>query len=213
MTLKRENILENIYDLFNDDATETGTSTSEGSGTLTDTSKTWTANEWAGGELTDSAGTVFNIASNTATVLTLDGSGTPASGAYTITWVYAVHRQLSSSNEVLGSNKRVLIVVDTGQTVEHLTNIENTHFMPIWIVGYVMEYDNPSTYINRLYESSMVKLYKDITRGSNAVDMVDGDLEIHDGVFSRISELVGLEPPYVAFKATYTVQYDEDRNF
>ncbi|MFA5636352.1 MAG: hypothetical protein WC977_10685, partial [Anaerovoracaceae bacterium] len=65
----------------------TGTGDSGAAGTgdagmLTDAGKAWTPDEWAGYALTDSAGDVFLVESNTATVLTV--SGTPASGAYTI---------------------------------------------------------------------------------------------------------------------------------
>lgn len=65
-----------------------GTSTSTGTNTLTDSTKTWTTNEWGpqGDQdycLIDSAGTMFAIASNTATTLTVR-SGNPASGAYYI---------------------------------------------------------------------------------------------------------------------------------
>lgn len=50
--------------------------------TLTDSSKTWVTNAWQNKYVTDSAGTDFAIVSNNATALTV--SGTPASGAYTI---------------------------------------------------------------------------------------------------------------------------------
>ncbi len=67
-----------------------GASTSVGTGTLTDTAKNWLTNEFtASGAvgatcyLIDSAGTRFEIASNTATVITVT-SGNPASGPYEI---------------------------------------------------------------------------------------------------------------------------------
>ena len=64
---------------------DTGTSTSVGAGSLTDTTKSWTVNAYAGYVLIDSTGTWFYITSNSATVLTLMGTNIPASGAYTIT--------------------------------------------------------------------------------------------------------------------------------
>lgn len=50
--------------------------------TMTDTTKAWLTNQWASYKLRDSAGAVFPIASNTATVLTV--TGTPATGNYCI---------------------------------------------------------------------------------------------------------------------------------
>jgi len=67
-----------------------GTSTSVGATTLTDSYKAWVVNEFtAGGAvgatcyLIDSAGTRFEIASNTATQITVT-AGNPAAGAYEI---------------------------------------------------------------------------------------------------------------------------------
>jgi len=61
---------------------DSGTATSVGTNSLTDTTKSWTPDEWAGSVLLDSTFTPFDIASNTATVLTVVGN--PAAGAYTI---------------------------------------------------------------------------------------------------------------------------------
>lgn len=55
----------------------TGASTS-----LTDTSKNWITNQWAGFEVLDSAGATFSISANSATALTV--VGTPATGNYVI---------------------------------------------------------------------------------------------------------------------------------
>jgi hypothetical protein len=61
-----------------------GTSTSVGLKYLTDTSKNWSSNSWAGlYKLIDSGSNVFTINSNTTNTLTL-ASGTPASGFYRI---------------------------------------------------------------------------------------------------------------------------------
>lgn len=66
---------------------DNGTSTSVGATTLSDTTKAWTVNEWAATancepyQLIDSAGTSFNVSSNTATAITV-AAGNPASGAY-----------------------------------------------------------------------------------------------------------------------------------
>lgn len=59
-----------------------GTSTSVGLNFLTDTTKTWTVNQWVGFKLYDSAGTEFAITANTATTLTV--AGTPVAGHYDI---------------------------------------------------------------------------------------------------------------------------------
>lgn len=54
-----------------------------GTTTLTDTSKAWTPNVWAGYYLVDSNGDVFEIASNSSTAITT-AAGNPASGNYGI---------------------------------------------------------------------------------------------------------------------------------
>ncbi|MFA5158049.1 MAG: tail fiber domain-containing protein [Patescibacteria group bacterium] len=65
---------------------DSGVSTSTSTNTLTDTSKTWTTNQWVGFVLRDSSAMDFMIVSNTSNALTL--SGTPAGGAYAITRGY-----------------------------------------------------------------------------------------------------------------------------
>ena len=62
--------------------------TDNGTGTgalnsFTDGTKSWTVNAWAGSTLIDKNLAKFTIASNTGTVLTV--TGTPATGAYTVT--------------------------------------------------------------------------------------------------------------------------------
>ena len=59
-----------------------GASTAVAAGSLTDTNKAWTVNEFTGHFLYDSAGSLFYIDSNTATALTIDA--TPSAGAYTV---------------------------------------------------------------------------------------------------------------------------------
>jgi len=54
-----------------------------GSNTLTDSSKSWTVNQWIGYKLRDSKGVLRNILGNTATTVTV-ALATPASGAYLI---------------------------------------------------------------------------------------------------------------------------------
>lgn len=61
---------------------DTGTSSGTGAGTLTDATKTWTINEWAGKTLQLSDGTEVVITSNTAD--TLSFTGTSVAGAYSI---------------------------------------------------------------------------------------------------------------------------------
>jgi len=61
---------------------DSGTSTSVGSGFLTDTSKSWITDEHDGAYLKDSAGVYYEITSNTDDTVSI--SGTPASGAYSI---------------------------------------------------------------------------------------------------------------------------------
>ena len=55
------------------------------SGFLTDSSAEWTTNEWQGDILTDAAGNIFQIASNSRTTLTLVQQAQPSLGAYTVT--------------------------------------------------------------------------------------------------------------------------------
>jgi uncharacterized phage protein gp47/JayE len=61
-----------------------GTATAAGVNSLSDSTKTWTTNQWAGFRLKDANDTVFTVASNTATVLTLSGGLTPNLGDYAI---------------------------------------------------------------------------------------------------------------------------------
>lgn len=62
-----------------------GDATATGPLTLTDSTKSWTTNVWQNAYLIDNNFTKYQIASNTATTLTLvAGSGTPAVGAYGI---------------------------------------------------------------------------------------------------------------------------------
>lgn len=66
---------------------DNGTMTASGS-VCTDNSKNWPVNRWAPGpdepyKLTDSAGTIFNIVSNTATTITVS-AGSPVTGTYVI---------------------------------------------------------------------------------------------------------------------------------
>lgn len=63
-------------------STSTGTSATP---SLTDSTLTMVTNAYAGRYLADSAGRQWKIVSNTGTVFTLAGTGTPASGAYTVT--------------------------------------------------------------------------------------------------------------------------------
>jgi len=64
---------------------EDGTSTATAFNSLTDSSKNWITNQWAYYKLKDSVGTTHtSIASNTATVLTLNSGTTPAAGDYQI---------------------------------------------------------------------------------------------------------------------------------
>lgn len=80
-----------------------GSSTAVGLNSLTDSSKTWTINEFAGCELMDSAGTRHAVASNTATVLALSSGLTPASGVYEALKAVAtdIVAGMSSGNKIL----------------------------------------------------------------------------------------------------------------
>jgi sulfatase modifying factor 1 len=85
-----------------------GKSTSVGAGSLTDTNKAWTADEFNGCILMDAAGERFDITDTTATVLTLStpgslGNNTPASGAYEILKAVDVNitSGMSSGNNIL----------------------------------------------------------------------------------------------------------------
>lgn len=63
-------------------STSTATSSTP---SLTDGARSMVTNAYAGRYLTDSAGRQWKVVSNTGTVFTLAGTGTPASGAYTVT--------------------------------------------------------------------------------------------------------------------------------
>jgi len=83
-----------------------GATTAVGSGSLTDGSKSWTTDEFAGMSVMDSAGSFFTINSNTGTVLTL-ASGTPASGPYVI--MRSVSTDITSG---MSSGNRILTLRD-----------------------------------------------------------------------------------------------------
>ena len=80
-----------------------GKSTSVAAGSLADTNKGWTVNQFAGNFLYDVAGSLFYIDSNTETALTIDGANTPAAGAYSILKVIAVDITggMTSGNKIL----------------------------------------------------------------------------------------------------------------
>ena len=61
-----------------------GTSTATAANSLTNSAAAMATNQYKGQYLKDSAGTLWLISSHTATVFTLGGTGTPASGAYTV---------------------------------------------------------------------------------------------------------------------------------
>jgi hypothetical protein len=62
-----------VYDLHSG-----GTITSNDTPSISDSGKTWSTNQWTGYVVIDSAGALWMVATNTATMLTLSGSGTPA---------------------------------------------------------------------------------------------------------------------------------------
>lgn len=61
-----------------------GKSTAVAAGSLTDSNKAWSTDEFAGCYLYDKAGNLYYIDSNTATTLSIDGSDTPTAGVYEI---------------------------------------------------------------------------------------------------------------------------------
>lgn len=61
-----------------------GSSTSVAAGSLADTNKAWTVDEFTGHFLYDAAGALYYIDSNTADTLSIDANDTPAAGPYTI---------------------------------------------------------------------------------------------------------------------------------
>jgi uncharacterized phage protein gp47/JayE len=81
--------------VFSSNEVENNTSTSVGSGSLTDSTKTWIANGFAGWKLYDSAGTQFTIISNTPDTITV--SGNPASGVYYIFPVVPINTAILSN--------------------------------------------------------------------------------------------------------------------
>ena len=80
-----------------------GASTSAAAGSLTDSAKAWTTDEFAGMFLYDSAGALYYIDSNTADTLSIDGADTPATGPYTVRRVVAtdITSGMSSGNRIL----------------------------------------------------------------------------------------------------------------
>jgi hypothetical protein len=92
-----------------------GKSTSVAAGSLTDSVKAWTVNEFAGCFLYDAAGSLYYIDSNTATALSIDGADTPASGAYTI--LKLVETNITSG---MSSGNRILTLRDSDADLKAL---------------------------------------------------------------------------------------------
>jgi len=80
-----------------------GASTATAAGSLTDSNKAWTADEFIGCWLYDAAGDLFYIDDNDATSVTIDGSDTPTSGPYTILKLEEtdITSGMSSGNRIL----------------------------------------------------------------------------------------------------------------
>jgi len=102
--------------VFGSTAIQTGESSSVALNALNDTSKTFTEDAYIGWVLYDSAGTQFDIASNTATQIVVDG--TPAAGIYYVLPVVPAGtavlsnvsgtRYLTSERVVVGLNNPAL---------------------------------------------------------------------------------------------------------
>ncbi len=111
---------------------DTGTSTSVGDGFLEDTGQAWSIDEHKGRTLEDSATTLFEIVSNTATVLTV--VGTPAAGAYKITreavdgyaWAEQVFYYNDYLQTKLGYDLRFLGINTAGYTPIHAHHLART---------------------------------------------------------------------------------------
>jgi len=80
-----------------------GESTATAAGSLTDSNKDWTTDEFAGCYLYDDSGNLYYIDSNTATAVSIDGADTPASGPYEILELISsdVTSGMSSGNRTL----------------------------------------------------------------------------------------------------------------
>jgi len=80
-----------------------GASTAVAAGSLTDTHKAWTVDEFAGHFLYDVLGNLYYIDSNTATVLSFPVANTPSAGAYTILRLVStdITSGMASSNKIL----------------------------------------------------------------------------------------------------------------
>ncbi len=63
---------------------ERGVASATAPGTLTDASKFWTSNLWAGYLLRDVGGAFYTVTANNVTVITVAGSATPALGPYAL---------------------------------------------------------------------------------------------------------------------------------
>jgi hypothetical protein len=80
-----------------------GESTAEAAGSLTDSNKSWSTDEFAGDFLYDASGNLYYIDSNTATALSIDGADTPASGPYEVLELVEtdITAGMSSENRIL----------------------------------------------------------------------------------------------------------------
>lgn len=98
----------------------TGTATSGGASTLTNSSKTWTSNQWTNYQVRITAGTgigqVRNIASNTSTVLTTSTS-------------WAVNPDATSVYNIEGNDENVYLLGNNAVTMYKYNRTANT-----WVV-------------------------------------------------------------------------------
>jgi hypothetical protein len=121
---------------------DSGVTTSTGVNFLTDSTKFWTVNEWAGFLVYDSTGTPFTITSNTSTTLTIVGTPAAAPSHYDIlrTDVSSYPGDYEVNDEtVLGSTVGGNIVI-LADDVE-LADLENTIELVIKAAGIQIVFD------------------------------------------------------------------------
>jgi hypothetical protein len=81
----------------------------------------WTVNEWSGATLTDALAATFVIASNTDHVLTV--TGTPASGAFTISMDVDIEVTSVTGTFVIGNKYQILGANNEGRDRVTVTNV------------------------------------------------------------------------------------------
>lgn len=175
--------------LFKDE--ETGEATSVGVNFLTDTSKTWGVNVYAGFTLVDDNAQLYSIVSNTSDTLTLSGGLTPSLGSYSLV--------------DFGASYSIFDVSELPTTVPSATDDFLVNYSTGEIELNALKYPtglglNGSIVLNNGYDYA-TGLFKEVAR---VIEGDFNDLENYPGV-KAIGTYIEIESP-VVITQTFTIQ-------